>query len=80
MLLAWLAARLGRPLDRKLLRVESVRQCRIVTRRPLRVTADGERFGRTPVDFTIESQVLRVLVPAGDPQAITWMDSLITSQ
>ncbi|MFT6915535.1 MAG: diacylglycerol kinase (ATP) [Motiliproteus sp.] len=65
-LLAWLAARLGRPPDRKLLRIESVRQCRVVTRRRLRVTADGERFGRTPVGFTIEPQVLRVLVPAGD--------------
>lgn len=68
-LLAWLAARLGRPLDRKLVRVEHVRRCRVITRRRLKVTADGERFGRTPVDFNIESQVLRVLTPARDRQA-----------
>ncbi len=63
-LLAWLAARLGRPLDRKLVRVELLQQCRIVTRRRLRVTADGERFGHTPVAFQIEPRALRVLTPA----------------
>ena len=70
-LLAWLAARLGHPLDRKLVRVEHVQHCRVVTRRRLKVTADGERFGRTPVEFSIEPKVLRVLVPQGDRRAST---------
>ncbi|MEH6472040.1 MAG: YegS/Rv2252/BmrU family lipid kinase [Halopseudomonas sp.] len=63
-LLAWLAARLGHPLDRKLVRVEHVQRCRVVTRRKLKVTADGERFGRTPVDYQIEPQALTVLLPS----------------
>ncbi len=74
-LLAWWAARLGHSLDPKLVRVEHVQNCRIITRRRLKVTADGERFGRTPVEFSIEPQVLRVLVPLGGRQATTRVNS-----
>lgn len=62
-LLAWLMARLGHPLDRKLVRVEHVQQCRVATRRRLRMTADGERFGHTPAHYQIEPQALQVLMP-----------------
>tara|TARA_R110002110_G_scaffold293682_1_gene507708 strand:- start:244 stop:1038 length:795 start_codon:yes stop_codon:yes gene_type:complete len=62
---AWLAARLGRPLDPRLVRVEHVQQCRVLTRRRLKVTADGERFGRSPVEFRIEARALSVLLPSG---------------
>lgn len=62
-LLAWIMARLGHPLNRKLVRVESVRKCRISPRRHLKISADGERFGRTPADYQIEPAALRVLVP-----------------
>ncbi|MEH6649414.1 MAG: diacylglycerol kinase family protein [Motiliproteus sp.] len=66
-LLAWVMARLGYPLNRKLVRVESIRQCRISPRRHLKISADGERFGRTPAHYQIEPAALRVLVPAIAP-------------
>lgn len=62
-LLAWIMARLGRPLDRRLLRIEHVRQCRVQTRHRLKVTADGERFGRSPVNYRIEPQALQLVLP-----------------
>ncbi len=68
-LLAWIAARLGHPLDRKLVRVEHVQQCRVMTKRRLKVSADGERFGRTPVHFQIVPQALTVVAPAPGPLA-----------
>jgi YegS/Rv2252/BmrU family lipid kinase len=35
----------------------------VVTRRPHRITADGEPAGRTPAEFTVHAGVLRVFVP-----------------
>ena len=62
-LLAWVMARIGRPMDRKLVRIEHVQQCKIQTRRRMKMTADGERFGKTPAEFAIEPQRLDVLCP-----------------
>ncbi len=66
-IIAWIMARLGRPLDRKLVRVEHVQQCRVTTRRRLKMTADGERFGRTPAQYVIEPQALQVVLPVTEP-------------
>ncbi|WP_165840043.1 diacylglycerol/lipid kinase family protein [Motiliproteus coralliicola] len=71
-LLAWVMARLGRPLDRRLLRIEHIRQCRVQTRHRLKVTADGERFGRSPVNYRIEPQALQLVLPytQGNPRGL----------
>jgi len=63
LLLAWLAARLGRPLDRKVLRFEHVRQCRLETHRRLRISADGEPVGHTPLQCHIHAASLQVISP-----------------
>jgi len=63
LLLAWLAARLGRPLDRKVMRFEHVRSCRLQTRRSLRISADGEGVGHTPMSCEIRAASLWVISP-----------------
>ncbi|WP_210396643.1 diacylglycerol/lipid kinase family protein [Motiliproteus sediminis] len=61
--LAWLLARLGRPLNRKVIRLERVTDCRLDTHRRLLISADGEAVGYTPLHAWVEPASLRVIAP-----------------
>lgn len=64
LLLAWAAARLGRPINRRVLRIERVKECRVETHRVRTLSADGEPAGRTPMICTIEPAILEVILPS----------------